>query len=191
MDQRGGVIGLALIGLGAAALWWWALVVCRTAFPQPGAIPGLALAAAAATYLCVPETDQFKGVALLLLGVGLVEVVSREVLAPAWHALLFAVVLWAGLVGATDRGSAVVGAVFAGWVLVLPAATWRLPGTRSTRRHKGVAGLGTVAALVVARTGALGAHVRPAVIWSLAAAGVSVVMALLWLRLGTRQHPER
>jgi hypothetical protein len=151
-------------------------------FDRPGAVPGLALAAATATYLCVPETDQFKGVALLMIGVGLVEFASREVLPLGWHAALFAVVLWAGLFGATGRASAVVGAVFAGWVLVLPAAT-AVDGHEPTRRCAGlVAGVAIIAALLVARTGALADHVRPALTWSLAAAGISTVTAWLLLR---------
>lgn len=182
--MRSGVIGLALIGALTAGLWWWAVAICRSIFPHPGAMPVLILVVATAAYLCVPETDQFKGVALLVVGLGLVELVGREVLPMAWHGALLTVVLWSALYGATGRASAVVGAVFAGWAIVLPALGWTLASRRPRRLHSAVATIACVAALVVARTGALDRQVRPAAIWATAAGAASAVMALLLLQPG-------
>ena len=55
--------------------------------------PLLTLVALAGVYLCVPETDQLKGVALLVVGVALVELVSSEALPFAWHAMVMVTVL--------------------------------------------------------------------------------------------------
>ena len=191
MDQWSGRIGVALIALVTAAVWWWALTACRAVFTRPGALPSLILLVTAAAYLCVPETDQFKGVALLVVGIGLLEVTSREVLPAMWHGALLAVVLWAGLFGATGRGSAVVGAVFAGWVIVLPALGMAVTSGSSPRTHIVVACGAAAASVPVARPGALATTVRPALAWSVAAASGSALMALLLLRRGRPPHHSR
>ncbi|MEY4173498.1 MAG: hypothetical protein RI900_663 [Actinomycetota bacterium] len=154
------------------------------------------MAVATAVFLCVPETDHLKGVALLLLGLALIEVVAVEVLPFMWHALALTVVLWAGLWGATGRSGAVVGAVFAGWVFVLPgllaSTTGPAPETGAgVRRLHATCAIAAIAAVVVARTGALGSALKPALLWAAAMAVGSALIALLVVRGGTPPHRPR
>jgi hypothetical protein len=147
-------------------------------------MPALFLAIAGVMYLCVPETDHFPGVALLVLGVGLLEFVSAAALPLGWHALVLSTVLVAGMWGAQWRDSAVVGAVFAGWVITLPALTslvWRSAPTWARWATTSVA---VATAVVVSRTGALGARMWPALIWACGATAVSGLSVLV-LRAGT------
>lgn len=190
MDQRGGGIALALIGSATAVAWWWALVACRVWAPWPMVVPSMAMAAATATYLCVPETDHMKGVALLLVGMFAIEAVAAEALPAGWHGLMFAVVLWAGLWGGHWRDSAVVGAVFAGWVLVLPALVARSRRTVTRRRRLMVIAVAAAGTGVVARTGALANSLRPALMWTVAVTVASGVTALALVRVG-RPRPRR
>jgi len=196
VDLRGSGIGLALIGVCTAGVWWWAAATCRRRLDTPGALPVLSLCATAAVFLCVPETDQLKGVALLLAGLALLELTAGEVLPFGWHALGLMVVLWAGLWGATGRHGAVVGAAFAGWVVVLPAmvaSCTRPTNTTSTGRQRlgAVCVVAAIATLVVARTGALGSTLWPALWWAGAMATGSALIALVLVRCGTRRHPPR
>ncbi|MEY4174559.1 MAG: hypothetical protein RI900_1724 [Actinomycetota bacterium] len=153
--------------------------------PRPGAVPVLTLAVVGAVFLCVPETDHLKGVALLLIGVAAVEVLADEVLPFGWHAFILVVVLWAGLWGASGRSSAVVGAVFAGWVLLLPALISAAGGYATPPRRTAVCVISVLAATVVARTGALDPTLRPAVVWAAAAAVGSLLSSLVLVRVGT------
>lgn len=196
MDQRGGGIGLALIGLCTAGVWWWAAAACRRRVHAPGTVPLLSLAATATVFLCVPETDHLKGVAVLLAGMALLEVAAGEVLPFGWHALGLTVVIWAGLWGATGRPGAVVGAVFAGWVFVLPAVIPLSTGPASTpgsgvRRLRAAFVIAAIAAVVVARTGALGSVLLPALYWAAAMASGSTLIALLVVRSGRPRRRPR
>lgn len=194
MDLRGSGIGLALIGVCIAGVWWWAAATCRRRLDTPGALPVLSLCATAAVFLCVPETDHLKGVALLLAGLTLLELAAGEVLPFGWHTLGLTVVLWAGMWGATGRHGAVVGAAFAGWVVVLPAmvATRTDPTTtgRGRQRLGAVCAVAAIAALVVARTGALGSTLWRALSWAGAMAAGSALIAVVLVRCGTRPHPR-
>ena len=190
MDQRGRRIVLVLIGAATAVVWWWALRVCHGAVTRPGRFPLLAIAATAVTYLCVPETDHLVGVVLLLSGIYVLELVADEPLPIGWHAGLFGVVLWAGVWGAQWRDSAVVGAVFAGWVIVLPALVGSGPRQVPERTTLALSAVATAGAGVVARTGALGASTSAAVLWAVAISVVSIVIALVLVRVGTRS-PRR
>ena len=190
MDQRGDRIGLALIGVAAACLWVGLTAACRAWTRRPGSMPLLALAALAAVYLCVPETDQLKGVALLVLGVAALELASSETLPFVWHGLLVVTVLWAGLWGAQTRHSAIVGAVFAGWVFALPAITSRLTHSTSLSGRAAVCGAAAAAALVMARTGGLAHSTRTALGWAAVVAGASLVSAVPWVVADRRRRPS-
>ena len=89
---------------------------------------------------------------------------------PWWLVLaVVGLVMWSGLFGATGRESALVGALFAAWPLVLVLTGVGSPVV--------AAGLGSVAAVAVARTGALQPTVRPAL--SAVAVAVFVTLAAL------------
>lgn len=147
-------------------------------------MPALFLAIAGAMYLCVPETGHLPGVALLVLGVGLLEFVGAAALPLGWHTLALGTVLVAGMWGAQWRDSAVVGAVFAGWVLVLPALMSLVWRSAPTWARWATASVAVAASVVVSRTGALGARTLPALAWACGAAAASGLSALA-LRAGT------
>lgn len=131
-----------------------ALVGARRRLRRPGELALLQCCVAGAVYGCVPETDQLKGVGLLVLGVLLVELVAQERLPLGWHAAVTATTFWAAVFGASGRGSAVVGAAFAWWPFVLVAMF--------PRRETLASGAGVAAAWLVARTGAIQPSTPPA-----------------------------
>ncbi len=129
------------------------------------------LAAAGIVYACVPETDQMDEVATVLVVVGIVELLARRSLGVVAGVPQVALVLWSGLYGATGRASAVVGAWFALWPIVLVGIMIGLDRIVESRRFNIgavdrflVAAVGVVAAFTVARTGALQSTVQPAIV---------------------------
>jgi hypothetical protein len=185
-------IGLAGGALVVAASWnasdlgtspnWWAAIgtmvvavvlaealpLAQQLMPTPGAVPAALTATAAAVYGCVPETDQIPPIGVFVVALVLVEVVTRRRLRLSWHAGASLLVLWAGIYGATGRQSALVGALFAWWpVVIVPLAAAVFPSVAVARREPTrwvVAAVGAVAALVVARTGALQPTITPALV---------------------------
>jgi hypothetical protein len=149
----------------------------------PGEYPWLLAMTALATYLCVPETDQMPAIGAMVLALAVVELIARRASGAIVQIVAAAIVLWSGLYGATGRGSAIVGAIFAFWPLVLVASAvlwlrWReRPAVRVLQRF-GVGLIGGVAAVAVARTGALQPAVRPALVAVAVAGVVSAVLAL-------------
>jgi hypothetical protein len=158
--------------------------------PWPGSVPVLIGVMQFAVYCCVPETDQIPRVALLVGVLFSVEFVFRRVM-PWWvQGVVVTMVMWSGIFGATGRDSALVGALFAAWPIVLVAVVPRVPALqlpvpRVPVRLASVlsAGLGSVAAVAVARTGALQSTIGPALVAVAIAAPVSVVLAALGGRL--------
>jgi hypothetical protein len=148
--------------------------------PRPGLVPLLIGAAQFTIYCCVPETDQIPDVSGAVVLLLIVELGIRRAV-PWWlHTALFGFVLWTGIYGATGRESALVGALFAGWPLVLAAVV--------ARRQFAATAIGAVAAVVVARTGALQPTVEPAMVAVAIAAPVSAITA--WLASRQRgAHP--
>jgi hypothetical protein len=157
----------------------------RRLLPRPGSTGLTQLAWLAAVYGCVPETDHILAAGLLIAGLVAVEVVSQEHLPLAWQLGVAGVVLWAGLYGATGRDSAVVGALFGAWPVLIGPITARCTPLR--RAHElvrwAVVGTGAVAALIVARTGALQPTVGPAwravAIWG--PTSLAVALLLGWV----------
>ena len=145
----------------------------------PAEYPALLGLAAIAIYGCVPETDQMTTVGALCAGLGVVELITRTRSALAVQVLSFTIVLWSGLYGATGRESAIVGALFAFWPLVLVTAAIVWPDGRSvplpTRAAIGL--IGGVASIVVARTGALEPTIGPALVAVAVAAPASTLAA--------------
>ena len=147
----------------------------------PGEVPALLGLAAIAIYGCVPETGQMFGIAVLIVGLGLVELVTRTPSAPVVLGLAFAIVLWSGLYGATGRESAIVGALFAFWPLALVVIVCHLPrGAQPRLFVRWIIGLiGGIAAVAVARTGALEPTIGPALLAVAIALPTSLALALV------------
>ena len=135
----GAGIGLAVVvatygasGLGDSSRWWAAaatvlvavaladlLPTVRELLPIPGVAPLTLVAALGAIYLCVPETDQIPVAAIVPVVVVVLELVGRRQVGLEWYAVAAASVLWAGMFGAAGRQSALIGALFAWWAVVL------------------------------------------------------------------------
>lgn len=131
------------------------LVDVRALLPRPGVAPLTILAVLAAVALCVPETDQLPIVALLPVALVILEIIERRQLPIEWYAVAATAVGWGAMFGATGRQSALVGALFAWWAVLLPGfvySAWRVSSTRSALA---IAGLAAAAAMVMARTGGI------------------------------------
>ncbi len=147
----------------------------------PGEVPALLGLSAIAIYGCVPETDQMFGIGVMLASLFLIELVARRPSAPIVHLVAAGIVLWSGLYGATGRDSAIVGALFAFWPLVLVVIVCHWPGRaepRPTTRWI-IELIGGIAAVAVARTGALEPTIGPALLAVAIALPTSLAVALL------------
>lgn len=180
----------AVVAVGAVLAW--SIHAAGTQLPV-GGVPLLVLAAAAATYGCVPETDpllQLAPVAGLAL---LAEFSGRRPLGfPAWSAVA-GLVFWAGVHGSSGRASALVGALTAWWPLVLLAVIGQLRLLPDDRRLRlALASPAVAATLIVARTGALERTVEPALraaaVWC-GASLVATAAVALGLRTANRVRP--
>lgn len=171
-----------------------ALPTAQRLLPTPGMLPFVIFTSLVAVYGCVPETDQIPPVAALAAALVVVEVVLRRRVRLSWHAGVAALVLWAGVYGATGRQSALVGALFAWWpVLLVPLVAdlvRRVERARELVRWV-IAGLGSIAAVLVARTGALEPTVGPAVVAVVAFGGVSLGLAVLVAVVGSARGAAR
>jgi hypothetical protein len=163
-----------------------AATTMRAASPRvefvPGEVPALLGLTAMAIYGCVPETDQMPTIGWMIVGLFAIEVVTRTTSAVGVHTLAAAIVLWSGVYGATGRGSAIVGAWFAFWPLVLVVGSMLAFNSQPPRRW--VIGLiGGMAAIAVARTGAIDTDTTPALVAVAVAAPVSIAAAWAVARL--------
>lgn len=179
-----GAIGLAMVLAGS-------FPAARRLGPQPGWVGLTQLAWLASVYGCVPETDHVVAVGLLIAGVAAVELVAQEQLPVAWQVGIFGVVLWAGLYGATARQSALVGALFGAWPVLIGPLVARF--THLGRAHQlvrwAVTGVGAAAALIVARTGALQPTIGPALRAVAIYGSVSLAIAAVLGWAGGRGRP--
>ena len=186
------VLTYSVSGLGATDRYWAAgaailvavLVadgltgLCSIA-PTPGLVPAALLATLAAIFLCVPETDQIP-VAMIVPGVVLAaELLQRRQMGIEWYAVAAASVGWAGMFGATGRQSALAGALFAWWPIVLPMLVNLVRPIRSALDASLVIVVGAVAALIMARTGGIADSSSVVVVSVLGAVVVSVGLAAL------------
>lgn len=150
--------------------------------PAPGEVPALLAMAWLATYACVPETDHLPDIAVAIVGVFVIEVATRTPSGIVHLGTAFVLVV-AGWYGATGRGSAQVGALFALWPLALTGIVF---ATFVHRRHRPLAvewrfvvgAIGGVAALAVARTGAIQPTTGPAIVAVAVATPASLAAAL-------------
>ena len=146
----------------------------------PGHVPALIGVVQFAIYCCVPETGQIGETVVVVIMVIAIELAVGRSL-PWWlHSTAAAIVLWSGMFGATGRPSALIGALFASWPIVLVAV---MP-----RRSYVIAAIGSIAVIAVARTGALQPTASPAVVAVAIAAPISVLLAAVALRV-RGSHP--
>ena len=174
LDDRALVVVSAVAIVVAVSV---GLPVLQERLGLPGAVPALIGVMQFAIYCCVPETDQIPQVVFAVVVLMALELAADRPM-PWWLVLaVVGLVMWSGLFGATGRESALVGALFAAWPLVLVLAGVGSPVV--------AASVGSVAAVAVARTGALQPTVRPALVAVAVAAFVSLgVISLVRPRSG-------
>jgi hypothetical protein len=157
---------------------WWSF--------SPGEFPVLLAWSALAIYGCVPETDQMPTIAVMVAGLTVVELLTRTTSALPVHLLAAGIVLWSGLYGATGRGSAVVGAWFAFWPLVLVIGASLVAGPLPAPTRWALGAVGASAAVAVARTGGIEPTTTPAVVAIAIAAPVSIAASAAVVRFSSR-----
>lgn len=178
--------------LTAGALLAWSVCAAGALLPA-GGMPILVLAAAAAMYGCVPETDPLLQLAPVAGLAMLVEVAGRRRLGFAMWWAVATLLFWAGVHGSSGRASALVGALAAWWPLVLLAVIGQLGLLPDDRRLRlALASPAVAATLIVARTGALERTVEPALraaaVWCGLSLAATAAIAL-GLRAATRARP--
>lgn len=170
-------VGVVLVSVALA----WAVPAMRRLLPRPGDVPLVLAGVLVAIFLCVPETDQIVRVAAVVGVLTIGEGVTRR-RAPWWlMGPVVAYVMWAGIFGATGRQSALVGALVAWWpMLLLPMlAIWRPALARTGEWTRGgISLIGFLAAVAVARTGALEPTIGPALAATAIALPVSLATAV-------------
>jgi len=141
----------AVVAIGIAVAIAELLPSVRALLPIPGVAPLTIVAVLVAIALCVPETDQVPVAAIIPVAVVLMELVGRRQMGVEWYAIAAASVGWAGLFGASGRQSALIGALFAWWaVLLLPIVQILWPLRRSSRDEQPGADRATLKAVLIA-----------------------------------------
>lgn len=160
----------------------------------PGWAPASIVGVMTVTFLCVPETDQIPYIAAVPAVLAVVEVLSGRSLPFGVIYTAAALVLWAGVFGATGRQSAFVGAFFAWWPLMMLAGAVAIcPALARARpwRHAVILIGGFVAAGVVSRTGALqptgGPAVRAAAVAGVVSLGLTSLVLVSFRTPGDRE----
>ena len=160
----------------------------------PGEVPALLGVTAIAIYGCVPETNnQMPVIGVMLASLFVIELIARWPSGLLVHAVAAGIVLWAGLYGATGRDSAIVGALFAFWPLVLVVIVCHRPGRPkpSPMTRWIIALIGGIAAVAVARTGALEPTIGPALVAVAIALPASLGLALAVASISPRARRRR
>jgi hypothetical protein len=169
------VMWAAPVAVAVAVSVWWAGPRAHERLVLPGSWLVL-LGCTGAVYVCVPETDHVREVAVVMAAGALAELLTRRRLPAAAVVAAGAFVEWAALFGAVGRGRAIVGGLFAlaplVAVAVVPAGgRWRSPA---------VAAVWLAAAAVMARTGGVAHSLPPAVVAAgVCAAGATLVTVVL------------
>ena len=154
------------------------LAAVRTALPTPGVAPLTLVATLAAIFLCVPETNQLAIVALLPMVLVVLEVAERRQLPIEWYVVAAAAVGWGGLFGASGRQSALAGALFAWWAVLLPAFVVARRRVATPWRAQAIAAVAALWVVVVARTGGIADDWATIIVSVVAAVIVSVGAAI-------------
>lgn len=181
------VVGIVAVSMGVALV----LPAARRLLPSRGILALSIAATALAMYACVPETDQFRSVALVVGGLIVAAMLLGRWLPLVGYGGVALVVMWAGTYGTAGRQSALVGALFAWWpVLFVPlVAALRPAVTAATEPWRwAIAAVGVIAAGGVARTGALEPTAGPA--WTAVAVAVAVSLAIA-VAIATAARPAR
>ena len=161
---------------------------------SPGEVPALLGLSAIAIYGCVPETsNQMPAIGVMLASLFLIELVARQSSPLPVQAVAAGIVLWSGLYGATGRDSAIVGALFAFWPLVLVIVVCHWPNRPQPRPivRWTIGLIGGIAAVAVARTGALEPTVGPALVAVAIALPTSLAFALVVDSISSRADRRR
>ncbi len=136
------------------------LPVAHRQLTRPGAPAVLVSTWAAAIYGCVPETGPLPPALAMVFGLTAWELLGRTALPWQVHYAEVFLIMSMGVFGTAGRPSALVGTLFGIWPLIVVAATSFRRVTQSgsmPRRIEGLAVVGCIGSLVVARTGALAA----------------------------------
>lgn len=158
----------------------------RALLPIPGMAPLTIVAVLVAAGLCVPETDQLVVASILPGVVVALELVHRRQVGLEWYAIAAASVGWAAMFGATGRQSALVGALFAWWPIVLVWLVQQARPMRALPARVAVTAVGVAAAIVMARTGGIADSWDVVVAAGLATGGVSLAVSLAIANRGRR-----
>lgn len=163
------------------------LVDVRAMLPTPGVAPLTIVAVLIAVFLCVPETNQLPIVALLPGVLVALEVVQRRQWPIEWYVIAAAAVGWGGLFGATGRQSALVGALFAWWAVLLPVYVNAWRRFDSPWRAWAIAAVAATSVMIMARTGGI------ATTWAAVIVGgvASVLISLLGAVTLVDRTPDR
>ncbi len=171
----------ALLAVVVAVTIWWAAPLVHERLASPGVWLVL-LGSVGAVYLCVPETDHLREVAVVMAAGAVGELLLRRRL-PAPAVVAAAVLVeWAALFGAAGQGRAIVGGLFALAPLVAVAVVPK--GGRWRAEAVAVVWLG--AAAIMARTGGVANSLPPAVVAAAACAAGATLASLAIVRLDRR-----
>jgi hypothetical protein len=164
---------------------WWAAPIAHTRLPLATAWVLLA-GCAGAVYLCVPETDQLREVAVVTVGGAVAEMLLRRRLPVPAVVAAGALVLWGALFGAVGRPSAMVGGLFALLPVVAVAVVAVVAARCSRVRLVIVAAVWVAAAAVMARTGGLAHSLTDALLAAVACAAVAALGSAVLCRSAPR-----
>ena len=168
----------ALAAVALAVAVGRSLPPLRHTMRAPGLAPLPVAGALVAVGLCVPETGAVYLAAAAIAAVVALELVTRRHADLVLYGVAAGLIGWVGLSGASGRLSALVGALFAWWaVLLLPLVELLVP-VRTTVGAVVVAGFGVIAVVARARTGGVADSGRAALVAAAVVAIVSLAAAL-------------
>lgn len=177
-DNQWAVVAGAVVAIAL----WWAVPIAHERLVGPGPLHTIGVAwwgllgSAIAVYGCVPETDQMREVGVVVAAGGLAELLLRRRLPTPALVAAAAYVEWSALYGATGRGRALVGGLFALTPLIAVAVF-------DAKRRSWLLGLvWVVAAVVMARTGGIATSLRPALVAAAICGAVALAVSALLVR---------
>lgn len=157
--------------------------------PRPHVLGWLPVGASVLTaYLCVPETDHVVQLGLVVCCLAGAELITGRSVGPVAHSLVTAVAVWAALVGAVGRSSAVIVALGA------CAAAPLVGHVAVSRRQASIGAVWIVAGIVAARTGGIGTTRQAWIAVAAAlvpAAAISVVCGGRWRQTSSPRRAPR
>jgi hypothetical protein len=180
--RRWAAVAAVVIAVGVGR----ALPTVRRSLPLPGLAPLPLAAALLAVAACVPETGPvYLGIVLVGAVVAL-ELGTRRQADIVWYALAAGLIGWIGLWGASARPSALVGALFAWWAVLLLPLVEALEPVRARVPAIAVAAVGAIAVVIMARTGGVADSGGVALLAAVVTGGVSLAVAYAIARSSSR-----